>query len=124
MKSALQVARFLSEHHAVERVYYPELPGYEGRGTSATWLKGSSGVLSFQPKGNNEVSRRIVKALDMFEVGPSWGGFESMSITPGFGMGVADAAFIGIPDNLIRLSIGLEDTEELIADLDQALGHV
>lgn len=124
MKSALRVAGFLSEHRAVDRVYYPELPDHPGRAVSAVWLKGSSGVLGFQPKGNNEVSRRIVKALAMFEVGPSWGGFESMSITPGFGMGVADAAFIGIPENLIRLSIGLEDAEELIADLDQALEHV
>jgi len=120
-ESAMQVAQFLSGHEAVGMVYYPELPGHEGRVESKAWLKGSSGVLSFQPKGGNDVSQRIVRALRMFEVGPSWGGFESMSITPGFGMGIADAAFIGIPENLIRLSIGLEDPEELVADLEQAL---
>jgi len=123
-KSAFLVAKFLSEHEAVDRVYYPDLPGFEGRAESETWLKGSSGVLSFQPKGGNEVSIKIVKALKMFEVGPSWGGFESMSITPGFGMGKEDAVFVGIPDNLIRLSIGLEDPEELIADLKQALDQI
>ncbi len=66
----------------------------------------------------------MVKSLEVFEEGPSWGGFESVVNTPGLSQNLEQLEFQGIPKGLVRISIGLEDVNTIIGDLDRALRHM
>ena len=114
---ALAVARFLEAHPRVRELYHPGLT--EG---STSSLSGTSGLFSFAlvDGGFGEV-RRVIDALRVFRIGVSWGGPESLVISPNRGDNAEDLERQDIPPALIRLSIGLEGAETLIHDLDQAL---
>jgi cystathionine beta-lyase/cystathionine gamma-synthase len=119
--SAMAVARFLESHKKVERVLYPGLESHPQYELARRQMSGCSGLLSFVPVGGDNDIRRFTKALQLFEEGPSWGGYESILNTPGVGISVERSKTEGIPMGLVRISIGLENSESLLNDLDQGL---
>ena len=119
--SADKIAHFLESHPRVKKVYYPGLMKDEGHAEAEKQMTGYSGLMSFVPDGDREAIQIMVKALDVFEEGPSWGGFESVVNTPGLGANLQLLEFQGIPQGLVRISVGLEDADTLMADLGQAL---
>lgn len=121
---ALRVARFLVEHPAVTRVHHPGLvasvgaAGLDGTGGLTGW----SGLFSFElRRATFDAVATVIDALDRFRIGVSWGGVESLVISPERDDGGAGLAARGLPRGLIRLSIGLEGAGALIEDLDRAL---
>ncbi len=116
-ENALEVARFLDGHAAVRRVFHPGLGGSQERGS----LGGSTGLFSFELINDDFAEvQRVIDSLQLFAIGVSWGGVESLVISPNRGNPEA-LREQGIPPSLIRLSIGLEDVDLLIRDLDRAL---
>ncbi len=119
--SGMKVARFLEQHKRVRKVFYPGLASDEGHAQAEKQMTGYSGLMSFIPDADNDAIYKMVKSLDSFEEGPSWGGFESVVNTPGLNSNLEMLQFECIPQGLVRISVGLEDPETLMADLDQAL---
>lgn len=117
-ENAKKVAEYLENHPKVEKVYYPGSRTYEQPELFEKYLSGTNGLLSFVPKGNAEEIRKFTNSLHYFQNGCSWGGFESLCILLGAG---EEAKAYGQPENLVRMHIGLESVETLIADLEQAL---
>ncbi len=126
-RDALTVARFLERHAAVRRVFHPGLgpvasPAPSDDANAA--LEGTSGLFSFELAGGFEEVRRLIDALEVFRIAVSWGGAESLVISPNRGDNIERLEAQSIPPGLIRLSIGLEGAEILIRDLDQALDRL
>jgi len=116
---ALRVASHLAGHPAIRAVHHPALSGDPGL---AGELSGFSGVFSFElVRDGFESVRAVLDALAIPALGVSWGGVESVVISPARADGPAAAEHQGIPPGLVRLSVGLEGAEALIADLDAAL---
>ncbi|HEX7049062.1 MAG TPA: aminotransferase class I/II-fold pyridoxal phosphate-dependent enzyme [Longimicrobiales bacterium] len=120
---ALRVAQFLRDHPAVRRVYHPAFA--EDRALVEKQLAGYSGLLSFElvRDGFDDVAR-VIDALEHFRIGVSWGGFESLALSPNRGTNARQLEAQGIPPGLIRISVGLEGADLLIADLAAALDGV
>lgn len=122
-ENALRVARFLESHPNVLRVYYPGLESHPDHELAARLLRGYGGVISFEVAGDFEAAGRLIDAVRLPLVAPSFGGPESLIEQPAlmsyFDMG--ERSRFGIPDNLIRMSVGLEDADDLIDDLRRAL---
>jgi cystathionine beta-lyase len=115
-ESALKVARWLKEQPAVGRVLHPALADCPGHEIWKRDFKGSSGLFAFELDGDDARRASFVESLELFGIGFSWGGYESLAIP-------ADPArTVSKPSarNLVRLHIGLEDPDDLIADLAQA----
>ncbi|MFH4975981.1 hypothetical protein AB6A40_002690 [Gnathostoma spinigerum] len=125
MKNALEIARFLESNPRVERVLYPELESHPQHHIHKKQAKGMSGMMSFYLKGGLEESREFLSSLKIFTLAESLGGFESLAELPSIMTHASVPAecriSLGITDNLIRLSVGIEDVDDLIQDLDQAL---
>jgi cystathionine beta-lyase len=120
-QSALTVAAWLVAHPAVGEVLYPPLEGAPDHDLWTRDFTGAAGLLSFVLDGADEARKdRFLNALQFFGLGFSWGGFESLAVDcdPQFTVRVSPPR---VPGPLIRLSIGLEDPADLIADLEQAL---
>jgi cystathionine beta-lyase/cystathionine gamma-synthase len=118
----LAVAEFLRTHPAVRRVYHP---AFDAPDLAARQLRGFSGLLAFALVRDDFASvRRVIDALRHFRIGVSWGGVESLAISPNRGDNGDSLDAQRIPRGLIRLSVGLEGADVLIADLDAALAHV
>jgi cystathionine beta-lyase/cystathionine gamma-synthase len=119
------VARFLSGHPAVARVNYPGLENHPDHPRAKGLFDGYGGMLSFEIDGGAAVAEAFLSHLRLPVVAPSLGGVESLITRPAAtshaGMTPAQRAAMGIGDNLVRMSVGLEAPEDLIADLDQAL---
>ncbi|CUK03983.1 Cystathionine gamma-synthase [Shimia thalassica] len=117
--NAMKVAVFLDDHPQVEEVLYPGLPSHAGHDLACKQMKGGFGFLmSFLVKGGREDALKVAGRLNLFHRATSLGGVESLvehryTIEP----------HTGIPENLLRISIGIEDADDLIADLAQALGQ-
>jgi cystathionine beta-lyase/cystathionine gamma-synthase len=119
-ESAERIAHWLRSHDRVARVFHPAFdePAHHAAGT----LSGYSGVFSFELESAGYADvRRVLDALRTFRLGVSWGGVESVAITPNRGTNETDLTAQRIPRGLIRLSVGLEPVDVLIADLEQAL---
>jgi cystathionine beta-lyase/cystathionine gamma-synthase len=84
-------------------------------------MSGYSGLLGLVPKGSPEQIVGFMKALRLFQEGPSWGGFESLVNSPGLWLDEESSRRTGIPQGLLRVSIGLEHADSLIEDIDAAL---
>ena len=121
--SALKVARWLAERSEVGRVLHPALPSCPGHEYWKRDFKGSTGLFSFTLKGAEPAARdRFIDALELFGIGYSWGGFESLAVPADPQAGRKHAPELDGP--AVRLHIGLEDADDLIADLEQALGRL
>ena len=117
-RSALRVAEMLARHPAVVQVMYPGLRSHPGHAVAARQMRGWYGmILSFRPGGGERVAKRVVGALRLFRNATSLGGVESLveHRAPVEGPGTT------VPDDLIRLSLGIEDADDLVSDLEQAL---
>lgn len=124
--TAQRIAAYLEAHRKVRRVFYPGLASHPDHGVAVRQMKGFGGVVSFDLDGDLGRTRRFVEALRIPYLAPSLGGVESLVSHPATvsysDLSRDDRLAIGITDELVRYSVGIEDAEDLIADLDQALG--
>jgi cystathionine gamma-synthase len=123
-ENARAVVDLLSGHEAVERVLYPQLPDHPGHAAAARQMRDYGGMVSFTVRGGEEAARRIAASTTLFTLAESLGAVESLIEHPG-AMTHASAAGspLEVPANLIRLSVGIEHSSDLVADLAQALEH-
>ncbi len=124
-ESTLRIARFLEGHPAVDRVNYPGLESHRQHRRAREVFNGFGGVLSFELKGGVEAAQRFMSNTTLPISAPSLGGVETLITRPvttsHSGMSVKDRQHLGISDHLIRLSVGIEATDDLIQDFSQAL---
>lgn len=127
-ESALKIARFLQDDARVEKVFYPGLAGHENREIAARQMSGFGGVLSFALRGGFEAVKRFLPRLRYANLAANLGAVETVAGPPATTSHVESSAeeraASGIPEALIRYSVGIEDTEDLIADLRHALEEV
>ncbi len=122
--SGLAVARWLAEHPAVAKVLHPALPGSPGHGFWARDYSAGAGVFGVVLKTRDIAkTHAVLNALQLFGLGFSWGGFESLALDSGPQLEVRRFP-TDLSGALVRLNIGLEDPADLIADLEQALAHI
>jgi len=126
-ESALRIARFLEQHRQVARVNYPGLETHRQHARARELFDGFGGLMSFELAGGVAAAERFVAGVTIPTCAPSLGGVDTLIVLPArtshAGMSAEDRARIGISDGLIRLSVGLESTDDLIEDLDRALGE-
>ena len=126
--NARLVAEFLDQHPAVEKVYYPGLANHEGHDIAARQMRDFGGMLSFEVKGGRAAGVKLVNALHLITVAVSLGDAETLIEHPASmthsTFTEEELAASGIPAGLIRLSVGLENAEDIIADLEQALAQL
>ena len=125
--SALAIAQFLAGHPKVERVHYPGLPSHPQHALAKRQMTGGfGGIVTAVLKGSLEDARRMLERCHLFALAESLGGVESLIEHPALmthaSLPAAMRASLGIGDGLIRLSVGIEDAEDLKADLQEALG--
>jgi len=123
--TALQLARFLEGHAKIRRVYYPGLESHPDHQVARRQMRGFGGVVSFEIEGDLERTRRFIHALRLPYLAPSLGGVESLVSHPAtisyYDLSAEERLAIGIKDELVRYSVGIEDAGELLADIEQAL---
>jgi cystathionine beta-lyase/cystathionine gamma-synthase len=124
-ENASKLAHFLLRHPAVARVHYPGLESYPGHARAKRLFSGFGGMLSFEPKGGTIAADSFLSKLTIPLIAPSLGGTETLAIRPAVtshaGMSREERERAGIVDHLIRISVGIEAIDDLIADFDQAL---
>jgi cystathionine beta-lyase/cystathionine gamma-synthase len=124
-ETALKLARFLSKHPKVASVHYPGLPSHPNHRLAKSQMDGFGGMLAFDVKGGLAAARRVCDRTRIFQLAVSLGGVESLIMLPlyssHYGMSAKELAAVGVTPGTIRLSTGLEDPADLIADLKQAL---
>jgi cystathionine gamma-synthase len=123
--SALAIAEALEKHPRVRRVWYPGLPSHPHHETAKRLMKGFGGVVTFEVDSDLTGTSRVVDACRIPRIAPSLGGVESLIEQPAlmsfFELTTEQREAVGIRDNLIRYSVGIEATEDLLADLSEAL---
>lgn len=123
--NAMEIAKYLVTHSKVKKVNYPGLPKFKGHEIAKKQMKGFGGMLSFEYDGDAKTTGDMVDRLRLFSIAASLGGVESLVTQPitttHHGMLPEERKRRGIGDNLVRLSVGLEDVSDLIADLKNAL---
>jgi cystathionine beta-lyase/cystathionine gamma-synthase len=125
-ENAMQVACFLEQHPRVKHVYYPGLPSHRQHELARRQMVGGfGGMLSFEVQGGVDAAREVARRTRLFTLAESLGGVESLIELPALmthaSLPAERRAEIGIDDGLIRLSVGIEDAADLIADLSAAL---
>lgn len=124
--NAQAVAEAMARHPKIARVHYPGLPDAPGHGLAKAQMDGFGGMLSIVVRGDGREATRVADRLRLIRLAPSLGGVESLVTQPctttHHGLAPEERARRGIPDAMLRLSIGIEDADDLIADLQQALG--
>jgi cystathionine beta-lyase/cystathionine gamma-synthase len=127
-ENALRVAQSLARHSKVRRVYYPFLEDHPQRAVATEQMRGGGGMVSFEVEGSGDDARRLTEALHLFTLAPSLGGVDSLVSIPvltSHAMISAEARQkMGVTEQLIRLSVGIENADDLIADLEQAFAAV
>ena len=125
-ESALRIAGRLAAHPAVEAVFYPGLPSDPGHAVAARQMCGFGGVLAFTLRGGFEAVRRALPRLRFAHLAANLGAVETVAGPPATTSHVEctpeERRALGIPEGLIRYSVGIEDADDLLADLEQALG--
>ncbi|HZS94370.1 MAG TPA: aminotransferase class I/II-fold pyridoxal phosphate-dependent enzyme [Chloroflexota bacterium] len=123
--AGLRVATWLAAHPRVLGVNYAGLRSHPQHDLAQRQMSGFSGLLSFVIDGGRDAATRLVDHLHLFGIAVSWGGFESLALpmTPDPGAPPEMTTEVGLVPGLVRLSIGLEDVDDLLADLDQALAR-
>lgn len=126
--NAVRIAQFLEKHSNVQRVNYPFLNSHPQHALATQQMGGGGGVLSFEVKGTHEDARRVAESLNLFTLAPSLGGVDSLVSIPVLTshamISPEHRRTMGVTDQLVRLSVGIENADDLIADLDQALSVV
>lgn len=124
--TAQAIAEAMARHSRIAQVLYPGLPDFPGHALAKKQMSGFGGMLTIEVKGGGEAATRVADRLELFALAPSLGGVESLVTQPctttHHGLPPEERTRRGISDAMLRLSVGLEDTEDLIADLNQALG--
>lgn len=124
-ETARAVADAMARHPSVSRVLYPGLPDFPGHALAQAQMHGFGGMLTIEVKGNGDDATRVADRLKLFVLAPSLGGAESLVTQPctttHHGLSPEERTRRGISDAMLRLSVGLEDARDLIADLQQAL---
>ncbi|OBI18372.1 cystathionine gamma-synthase [Mycobacterium sp. E2462] len=122
-ENAQAVAEFLAGHPAVGAVLYPGLPGHPGHAVAARQMTGFGGMVSVRMRGGRQAALALCANTKVFILAESLGGVESLIEHPGAMTHASTAGSqLEVPDDLVRLSVGIEDLADLLADLDQALG--
>jgi cystathionine beta-lyase/cystathionine gamma-synthase len=127
-ENALRIAQFLAQHSNVRHVYYPFLEGHPQRAVAIEQMQGGGGMVSFEVDGSGEDARRLSESLHLFTLAPSLGGVDSLVCIPVLTSHAMISAEqrqkMGVTEQLIRLSVGIESADDLIADLEQAFAAV
>jgi len=122
-KNAMRIAKYLEEHPLVERVYYPGLPSHPQHELARRQMRGFGGMLSFELKGGLKEAVKFVESLEIFALAESLGGVESLIELPALmthaSLPKEEREKVGIKDSLIRVSVGIEDVEGLIEDMER-----
>lgn len=125
--SALKVARFLESHPRVKKIYYPFLESHRHYKIAKEQMAGGGGVVTFEIKGNINTAKRFLDALRLCYIGPSLGGVETLITHPAlvsyYDYNRKQRYKLGLTDTLFRLAVGIEDVEDIIADLNRALNR-
>ncbi len=123
--NALAIAEFLAAHPRVKAVHYAGLPSHRHHQVARRQMRGFGGVVSFEIAGDLEATSRVVDACRIPQIAPSLGGVESLIEQPAlmsfYELTTEERLMVGIKDNLIRYSVGIEDADDLISDLAAAL---
>jgi len=120
--NAVQVAAFLAGHPAVSQVLYPGLAGHPGHNVAARQMRGFGGMVSVRMSGGAEAARKLCSRTEIFILAESLGGVESLIELPSAMTHASTAGSqLEVPDDLVRLSVGIEDPADLLADLRDAL---
>ncbi|HTP05319.1 MAG TPA: aminotransferase class I/II-fold pyridoxal phosphate-dependent enzyme [Nitrospirota bacterium] len=127
-RAGLAIARMLETHPKIEKVWYPGLESHPDRKIAKDQMKGFGSVVTFLLRGDDAKTRKFIDSLELFLITPSLGGSESL-VTQMWMMSFFDypedyRKKIGMADNLVRLALGLEDVDDLIADIKQALDKI
>ncbi len=126
--SAMRVAKFLEGHASIERVYYPGLASHPDHDIATAQMSGFGGVVSFEVAGDIKATSDFIDRLRIPFIAPSLGGTESLIEQPAYfsyyDLSSEERLAIGIKDNLVRYALGIEDAEDIIADLDSSLQGV
>ena len=124
--TAMRLAEVLAGHPKVERVYYPGLPSHPTHAVARAQMQGFGGVLSFTVAGGLAAGARVVDGMRLARIAPSFGGVEALVEQPAVmsyhALTTEERAALGIADGLVRLSVGIEDADDLVGDVLQALG--
>jgi cystathionine gamma-synthase len=125
-ESGMRIASFLENHKGIQRVYYPGLKSHPDHAVAKNQLTGFGGVVSFEIEGDFAATGRFIDRLKIPYIGPTLGGVESIVQQPAalFSLDPDERRLAGIQDNLVRYALGIEDADDLIADLAQALEAV
>jgi len=127
-ENALRIAQFLAQHADVRRTYYPFLEGNPQRPVAMEQMRAGGGMVSFDIEGTGADARKFTEALSLFTLAPSLGGVDSLVSIPVLTSHAMISAEqrqkMGVTEQLIRLSVGIESVDDLIADLDQAFATV
>jgi cystathionine beta-lyase/cystathionine gamma-synthase len=127
-ENALRVAEFLEQHAKVRKVHYPFLKSHPQYATARQQMSGGGGMVTFEVEGTGEDACRVSEAMRMFTLATSLGGVESLVSIPVLTshamISAEQRAAMGVNEQMVRLSVGIESVEDLIADLDQALQAV
>jgi cystathionine gamma-synthase len=123
-----RIAEFLAAHPAIEAVFYPGLPDHPDHAVARAHMRGFGGVVSFLIRGDEARTSRFIDRCQLPQIGPSLGGVESLIEQPAlmsfYELSSEQRLAVGIRDNLVRLSVGVEDPEDLLADLTRALADL
>ena len=126
--SAMQIAEFLQAHPAVTQVFYPGLPSHPQHAIARQQMRGFGGVLSFTLRGGFDAVRAVLPRLRYAHLAANLGAVETVvgppATTSHVELNAEERAAMGIPESLIRYSVGIEETDDLIADLAQALDEI
>ncbi len=127
-ENALRVAEFLSEHAKVRSVHYPFLKSHPQHALACEQMRGGGGMVSFEVEGTGEDARRVSEAMQLFTLAPSLGSVESLVSIPVLTshamIPAEERAKMGVTEQMIRLSVGIENADDLVADLEHALQAV
>lgn len=126
--TALRVARYLEAHPMIDRVWYPGLESHPDHAVAAAQMNGFGGVVTFEVKGDLKTAAKFIDALRIPYIAPSLGGVESLIEQPAimsyYEKTTEERLAFGIKDNLVRFAIGIEDTDDILNDLEQALATI
>lgn len=127
-ESAMSIAQWLEKHPKIERVIYPGLESHPGHAIAKKQMSGFGGMITFFLRGDLAKSKKFLESVKIFALAESLGGVESLIEHPAImthaSVPAENRKVLGIHDNLIRISVGIEDLEDLRADLEQALDQV